>query len=126
MSKNIFFVKKKIKLKKLYPEENFNIDFQVNDIKPLLLAQTKDITFFDTINYKDKALRTKASLCITTSKLSNFLPKKVRKIIVENVLFELARITKIIYPYADIDYPDFSLKSQVKLIIKRLDLVIMF
>ena len=78
------------------------------------MAQTKDITFFDSINYKDKALRTKASLCITTSKLSNFLPKKVRIIIVENVLFELARITKIIYPYADIDYPDFSLKKPSK------------
>ena len=33
------------------------------------------------------------------------------KIVVQNVLFELARVTKLIYPQADVDYPDLSLKK---------------
>ena len=40
----------------------------------------------------------------------NFL-KKTEKIIVNNVLSELARVTKLIYPFSDIDYPDLSLKD---------------
>ena len=44
-------------------------------------------------------------------KLENFLPKNLNKIVVKNVLFELARITKLIYPLSDIDYPDLSLKK---------------
>ena len=38
----------------------------------------------------------------------------VDKIIVKNVLFELAKSLKKIYPDADIDYPDLSLKSPSK------------
>ena len=59
-------------------------------------------------------------------KIERFLPNGVKKIVVKNVLFELARISKQIYPYADIDYPDLSLKKPIKQIIKKLDLVIMF
>ena len=33
----------------------------------------------------------------------------------KNVLFELARITSKFYPYADLDYPDISLKKPNKL-----------
>ena len=42
------------------------------------------------------------------------LPNNIEKIIVKNVLFELTRITKILYPFADIDYPDFTLKNPKK------------
>ena len=47
-------------------------------------------------------------------KLEKFLPKNVEKIIVKNVLFELAKVLKKIYPFADIDYPDLSLKKPNK------------
>ena len=43
-----------------------------------------------------------------------FLPKDLNKIIVKNVLFELARVTKLIYPFSDIDYPDLSLDKPKK------------
>ncbi|MBL6786126.1 MAG: UDP-3-O-(3-hydroxymyristoyl)glucosamine N-acyltransferase [Candidatus Pelagibacter bacterium] len=107
----MFFKKKNIHFKKLFPSLNLKKDFLVNDVKPLGLASKKEITFFDSINYKKNAITTKASACITTQKLEKFLPKNVNKIIVKNVLFELARIIKIVYPFSDIDYPDLSVKK---------------
>ena len=71
-------------------------------------------------------LKNKSRLCITTEKLEKFLPKKLLKIIVKNVLFELAIILKKIYPNADIDYPDLTLKKPSSKKINLLNLVIMF
>ncbi len=110
MEKNIFFKKKNIKLSKLFPKIRFNKDFSVEEIKPLIKAKNNDLTFFDSIKYKEVALNTNASACITTNKLEKFLPKKTQRIIVENVLLELAKVLKTIYPLADIDYIDNSLK----------------
>ena len=53
----------------------------------------------------------KASYCLTTKKLEKYLPSSTIKIIVKNVLFDLAKILKKVYPEADIDYPDFSLRT---------------
>ena len=114
MVSNIFFEKKKIKFKKLFPKIKISQDFQVNDIRPLDKAKKHDITFFETIKYKDIALSTKASACLTSQNLEKYLPSSVNKIIVKNVLFELARITRILYPLSDVDYPDLSLKNSSK------------
>ncbi len=114
MNSNFFFKKKNIKINKLYPNINLKKNFIINDIKPLGLAKGKDISFFDSIKYKSLALKTRAGVCITTKELEKFLPKSIKKIIVKNVLFELAKILKEIYPDADIDYPDFSLKKPNK------------
>ena len=40
-------------------------------------------------------------------------PKSTEKIIVKNVLYELANALKKIYPSADIDYPDLSVKKPI-------------
>ena len=85
----------------------------MNDVKPLHLAN-KDLTFFESVKYKELALKTNAGICLTKENLVKFLPKNVEKVIVKNVLFELARILKILYPTADIDYPDLSLKIPSK------------
>ena len=114
MSLNFFFKKKNLKLNKIFPKINKKTNFLIRDIKPLHLAQKNEITFFDSIKYKSQATTTKAGACITTKKLSEHLPKKVEKVIVENVLFELAILLKKIYPKSDIDYPDFSLKKPNK------------
>jgi UDP-3-O-[3-hydroxymyristoyl] glucosamine N-acyltransferase len=114
MSSNIFFKRKNIKVNKIFQKINFIKNFTINDVKPLHTAKINDITFLDTTKYKSAANLTKASICITTEKLKNFLPQKVKKIVVKNVLFELARILKIIYPFADIDYPDQSLHKLKK------------
>ena len=106
-----FFSKKKLKIKDLFKNITTKDNFTVNEIKPLHTAKKNDITFFDTIKYRLLAHSTKASVCITTDKLEKFLPKKIEKIIVKNVLFELAKTLKILYPNADIDYPDLTLKK---------------
>ena len=114
MLENIFFKKKNINIKELFPSFKFKKNFIVNSVKPLNLAEKKDITFFDSLKYKDYISKTKSIVCITSKKLENFLPTKFNKIIVNNVLFELARVTKLLYPTADIDYPDLLIKKPIK------------
>ena len=111
MNSNIFFKKKNININKVFPHLKLKNSFIINSIKPLILAEKKDITFFDSIKYKSDISRTKAIVCITSKKLENFLPENLNKIVVKNVLFELARIAKLIYPLSDVDYPDLSLKK---------------
>ena len=106
-----FFEKKKITIKKIFPEVKFQNDFIIKDIKPLTSANQNDISFFDSFKYKEDALNTKASVCITTETLSKFLPKSTYPVLVKNVLLELAKTLKKLYPKADIDHPDFSLKK---------------
>ncbi len=112
MTSNSFFKKKIIKIKKIFP--SINKDFIINDIKPLQIAKKNDLTFLDSIKYKSNARLTKASACITTNSLQNFLPNNIQKIVVKNVLLELASVLNKIYPYADIDYPDLNLKKPAK------------
>ena len=114
MNSNIFFKKKNIKIAKLFPTNKFKKNFIINSIKPLISAHEKDITFFDSLKYREDLPKTRAEVCITSEKLEKFLPNTLKKIIVKNVLFELARITKILYPFADADYPDLSLDSPKK------------
>ena len=110
MAPNTFFERKgPYPLKDLFPEEKIDQNIKILDIKNLNTANIKEITFFDSINYKETAFKTKASCCITTEKLSKYLPNSCKKIIVKNVLFKLAEITKKFYPDADIDYPDPTL-----------------
>lgn len=114
MSSNFFFKKRNIKISKIFKNNKFKKDITINDVKPLHLAKNKDLTFFDSMKYKSFASSSKASFCITTSKLERFLPKNIDKIIVKSVLFELAKALKLIYPEADIDYPDLTLKQPLK------------
>ena len=109
-----FFNKNKIKIRELFPNKNFKNNSLVSNVKTLDNAKKNDLTFFDSIKYKSLALKTNASFCLTTKKLERFLPNQTEKIIVNNVLYELATTVKKIYPEADIDYPDLSLKSPLK------------
>ncbi len=111
MKEVVFFKKEKFNLiKDFFP----NLDLKnqkMNYVKPLHKSKKFDLSFFDSIKYKNFASQTKASYCITTKKLEKFLPKTTYKIVVKNVLLELSRVLKKLYPKADIDYPDLSLKS---------------
>jgi UDP-3-O-[3-hydroxymyristoyl] glucosamine N-acyltransferase len=114
MSNNIFFKKKgPFKLNYLFPKHS-NYKLNIVDIKTLDKANKFDISFFDSITYKDLAIKTKAGCCITRSSLKNLLPKDCIPIEVDNVLFELAKITSKFYFNADIDYPDETLKKPIK------------
>ena len=114
MVSNNFFFKKKIPISDLFPKETFEKKIKLNNIRSLGEATQEDLTFYDSKKYKSLANDTKAFCCITTKNLSNDLPKSVKKILVKKVLVELARVSKIMYPFSDLDYPDFSLKKPIK------------
>ena len=114
MSKNIFFRNiGPLKIKKIF--KSFpNDNNKIFDIKSLEKAQKNDLTFFDSLKYLKYLKDTKGAYCLTTDKLKKYLPTQCKAIIVKNVLFELSRVLKLLYPSADIDYPDSSLKKPTK------------
>ena len=118
MNSNSFFEKKILRINKIFSNSQIKNNFIINEFKPLNSAKKNDITFFDSISYKSYAESTKAGACITTEKLKKYLSKNTQIIIVKNVLFELAKILKKIYPLADIDYPDLTLKKPSKKLYK--------
>jgi UDP-3-O-[3-hydroxymyristoyl] glucosamine N-acyltransferase len=101
---NIFFKKRKktylhevltylnIKNKKTYK------NVLINNIQNLDQANKNDITFFHSSKYKDLLKVTKSNFIITTSQLSHLLPKLKSKLIVDNVLISVAKITEFFYP----------------------------
>ena len=87
----------------------------VKDLKTLDKANKNHISFFNSLDYIDSAKKTKASVCLTTKNLKKYLPKNCLVIIVKNVLFSVAEISKKFYPNADIDFPDQSLQETGKI-----------
>ncbi len=119
MKEHVFFKSKKYLIQTLFPKNNLRKNDLIEGVKSLISASKNDLTFLDSKKYANNASNTKALYCITTEKLSKNLPKHVEKIIVKNVLFELARVTNLIYPLADIDYPDLTLKKPSKTSYKK-------
>ena len=109
LENNFFESKGPFILKELFDKKHTEKKTKIADVKTLNQAKKNDITFFDSLNYKDFASTTNAGFCITTKKLKEYLPKTCTPIIVQHVLSELAKVTKRFYPYADIDYPDKTL-----------------
>ena len=71
---------------------------KVRDIKDLLSAEKDCITFFHSKKYNEIAKKTKASYCMTTQNLKDFLPKSCTAIVVENVLMSTSLVTQKFYP----------------------------
>jgi len=76
---------------------------KISDIKDLVSASNKDITFFLSLKYELAASKTKAAFCITTKNLANKLPDTCKHIEVENVLVSTSMITTMFYPDAITD-----------------------
>ncbi len=114
MSKNIFFKSKgPFKLNILFPHQS-NSKINIKNIKTLDKAEKSDLTFFESLDYKYLAEKTKAGACITKENLKKYLPQTCEAICVKSVLFELAKATSKFYPNADLDYPDISLEIAKK------------
>ena len=111
---NFFKKENSLSIHSLFPGIKFKKNSKFNEVKTLENSKKLDITFFDSLKYKELASETKASYCITTNKLEKYLPSNTKTIIVKNVLFELAKVLKKIYPMSDIDYPDLTLKLASK------------
>ena len=124
-NKNPFFTNNgPFKIIEILKKINLDLNIQdpnsiVDDIKDLSSANENDITFLNSNKYKDIAINTKASFCITTSKLQNLLPKNCNTIIVENVLLTLSKITMLFYPDSLEDHFDKSLINIDKINLKN-------
>ena len=103
---NPFFENKGPKqIEEILSQINFQNKFEYSginifDIKDLVNASNKDITFFHSKKYELAASKTKAAFCITTKNLANKLPDSCKPIEVDNVLISTAMITKMFYPDA--------------------------
>ena len=85
-------------------------DILISDIKSLSDSTKNDITFFNSVNYKEVAKLTKACACITKQSLNKYLPEKCKKIFVDNVLLITAQITEQFYPDSIVDDNNFNLQ----------------
>ena len=82
---------------------------KIHNIADLYGAKPHDITFLNSPKYKKDSLSVKARACLTSKDLAKYLPEKCLKIIVENVLLSLAKVSKLFYPESDFDYLDQTL-----------------
>jgi UDP-3-O-[3-hydroxymyristoyl] glucosamine N-acyltransferase len=115
MNENKFFESKgPFIISEIFLGKKFQEIIKIFDIKTLDKASKSDLTFFDSLIYEEKAKKTKAAFCLTTEKLKKHLPSSCNPIVVENVLYELCKVTKKFYPDADVDFLDQSLKPSNK------------
>ena len=99
-------------------KENFK-KVKIYNVSDLINATNQDLTFFHSKKYSSLASTTKASYCLTLSNLSKFLPDSCKKIIVDNVLLSMAKITKEFYPKSTYDEFDTSVKDISKTPFKK-------
>ncbi len=95
---------------KLVDKENISEDL-IHDIKDLVAADKKHLTFFHSKKYYKQASKTKASYCITLKNLASYLPTQCKPIFVDNVLMSLSLITSKFYPDAINDNFDNTVKK---------------
>ena len=98
--------------------KNYKKD-KIFDVKDLGSATKKDLTFFHSNKYSSLASKTNASYCVTIENLSQFLPVSCKKIIVQNVLLTMAKITKEFYPKSIADDFDETVKDISKTSFKK-------
>ena len=95
-------------LKILKIELKIKENLLVKDIQDLYYAKKDCITFFHSKKYNQIAKKTKASYCITTQNLKDYLPKNCTPIVVKNVLISTSFVTQKFYPNSIEDEYDAS------------------
>ena len=71
---------------------------KVNNISDIQSAQVNDISFIHSSKYLSFVKKTKSKIIITDIKIAKKLPNNYIKIIVENVLLSVAKVTNYFYP----------------------------
>ena len=113
-----FKIEKLLDIVEIKNKNNFKSD-KIFNVTDLNTATNKDLTFFHSKRYSLLASQTKASYCVTLNSLSNFLPDSCKKIIVDNVLLAIAKITKEFYPDSVVDDFDDTVKDISKTSFKK-------
>jgi UDP-3-O-[3-hydroxymyristoyl] glucosamine N-acyltransferase len=93
------------------PNTNCGKTVLIRDVKDLSSAKKYELTFFHSKKYSLFASKTKASYCLTTKLLEEYLPTDCKKILVENVLLSMSKITSKFYPSAVQDNFDVTVKN---------------
>ena len=117
-NKGPFKIEKLLKLSGIDNNENF-IKSKISDIRDLSSSIKNNITFFHSKKYEEIASKTKASFCITTENLKEYLPSHCKKIIAPNVLIATAKITKVFYPDSVTDDFDTTVQDISKTSFKK-------
>ena len=95
-------------LKILVLDQKVKKNQSIKNITDLSSAELDCITFFHSKKYRESAKNTKASYCITTNNLKNYLPKNCTPLVVDNVLVATSNVTKKFYPNSIEDEYDSS------------------
>ena len=121
MSNNFFFknkgpfsIKKIIETCEGKVNSEMNSTIIIQNIIDLFRGKENDITFLNSLKYKEESFKTKATACITSKDLTEYLPENCLKIIVDNVLLSTAKVSKLFYPESDFDHLDQTLISSEK------------
>ena len=112
MSNPFFINNGPFKILEIFKTLNIELKIEENllvkDIQDLYNADKDCITFFHSKKYNQIAKKTKASYCITTQNLKDYLPKNCTPIVVENVLISTSLVTQKFYPNSIEDEYDAS------------------
>tara|TARA_B100001029_G_scaffold173988_1_gene173536 strand:- start:963 stop:1958 length:996 start_codon:yes stop_codon:yes gene_type:complete len=93
---------------------------EINDIKNLDQSTKKDVSFFHTSKYANTLKVSKSNVIITSTKLSELVPNTKIKLIVENVLLGVAKVTDYFYPNSIKDeFENLSVEKDYKDIFKK-------
>ncbi|MDA8548369.1 UDP-3-O-(3-hydroxymyristoyl)glucosamine N-acyltransferase [Candidatus Pelagibacter bacterium] len=110
------------KIKDLFNDidtDNPNIlgDDTILDIRDLVTSNNNHLTFFHSKKYQREATVTKASYCVTSKNLIEYLPKSCKAIYVDNVLLTISKVTSKFYPESINDNFDNTVKkiNEIKL-----------
>ena len=112
MSNPFFINNGPFKISEIFKILNLELKIEENllvkDIQDLYNSDKESITFFHSKKYNQIAKKTKASYCITTQNLKDYLPKNCTPIVVENVLISTSLVTQKFYPNSIEDEYDAS------------------
>ena len=113
-----FNIERLLKIVNIENPKNYKQD-KVYNVSDLISATKKDLTFFHSKKYSSLASKTKAAYCLTLENLKQHLPKSCKPIIVDNILLNMAKITKEFYPKSINDDFDDSVKEISKTSFKK-------
>jgi len=102
-------------LKKLHiKNKNKYKNLLIKNIQNLDHAEKSDISFFHSLKYRESLKFTKSNFIITNSKLSHHISNSKVKVIVNNVLLSVAKLTEFFYPNSIIDEFDNKINDNGK------------
>ena len=102
------------KILKILKFSKFKKKIYLKGINDLINATQYEISFFNSLKYKDSLNKTKSKYIITHKKYEKIVDKVSNSIVVENVLKSVADVTNLFYPDAINDVVDLYLENPNK------------